>query len=69
LKNSNPGVSPLPYPVINAARQVIVFIAGEAKAEIVRDITAGSVNGITGTTACPKQAITTGLWITAAAAK
>jgi 6-phosphogluconolactonase len=26
------------YPMINAARQVIIFIAGEAKADIVRDI-------------------------------
>jgi 6-phosphogluconolactonase len=34
------------YPVINAARQVIVFIAGEAKADIVRDITTGSVQGL-----------------------
>lgn len=34
------------YPVINAARQVIVFIAGEAKAEIVRDITTDQVQGL-----------------------
>lgn len=36
----------LTYPVINAARQVIVFIAGEAKAEIVRDITTEAVTGL-----------------------
>src|SRR5690606_32978195 len=36
----------LTYPVINAARQVIVFIAGEAKADIVRDITTGAVTGL-----------------------
>lgn len=34
------------YPVINAARQVIVFIGGEAKAPIVRDITADAVAGL-----------------------
>jgi 6-phosphogluconolactonase len=34
------------YPVINAARQVIVFIAGEAKAEIVKDITTEAVSGL-----------------------
>jgi len=34
------------YPVINAARQVIVFIAGEAKAEIVKDITTDAVAGL-----------------------
>ncbi|MDF1588406.1 MAG: 6-phosphogluconolactonase [Gammaproteobacteria bacterium] len=34
------------YPVINAARQVIVFIAGEAKADIVKDITTGAVQGL-----------------------
>jgi 6-phosphogluconolactonase len=34
------------YPVINAARQVIVFIGGEAKAAIVRDITADAVAGL-----------------------
>lgn len=34
------------YPVINAARQVIVFICGEAKAAIVRDITADAVAGL-----------------------
>jgi 6-phosphogluconolactonase len=34
------------YPVINAARQVIVFIAGEAKAEIVRNITTDAVSGL-----------------------
>ena len=34
------------YPVINAARQVIVFIAGEAKAAIVKDITTESVTGL-----------------------
>nr|WP_245652008.1 6-phosphogluconolactonase [Methylophaga muralis] len=36
----------LTYPVINSARQVIVFIAGESKAEIVRDITSESVRGL-----------------------
>jgi 6-phosphogluconolactonase len=36
----------LTYPVINAARQVIVFISGEAKAEIVRDITTDAVSGL-----------------------
>lgn len=36
----------LTYPVINAARQVIVFIAGDSKAEIVRDITSGAVTGL-----------------------
>ncbi len=34
------------YPVINAARQVIVFIAGEAKAAIVSDITNETVTGL-----------------------
>lgn len=34
------------YPVINAARQVIVFIAGEAKAEIVHDITTDAITGL-----------------------
>ena len=34
------------YPVINAARQVIVFIAGEAKAEIVNDISTEVVSGL-----------------------
>ena len=34
------------YPVINAARQVIVFISGEAKADIVRDITTAAVTGL-----------------------
>jgi 6-phosphogluconolactonase len=34
------------YPVINAARQVIVFIAGEAKAAIVNDITNNAVQGL-----------------------
>ncbi len=34
------------YPVINSARQVIVFIAGEAKAAIVRDITSDAVSGL-----------------------
>tara|TARA_R110002111_G_scaffold193148_5_gene259263 strand:- start:589 stop:1299 length:711 start_codon:yes stop_codon:yes gene_type:complete len=34
------------YPVINAARQVIVFIAGEAKAAIVNDITQNVVVGL-----------------------
>lgn len=34
------------YPVINAARQVIVFIAGEAKAAIVNDITTNAVSGL-----------------------
>lgn len=34
------------YPVINAARQVIVFIAGEAKAAIVNDITSDAVSGL-----------------------
>ncbi len=36
----------LTYPTINAARQVIVFIAGEAKADIVRDITTEAVHGL-----------------------
>lgn len=36
----------LTYPVINAARQVIVFIAGEAKAAIVNDITTDVVSGL-----------------------
>jgi len=34
------------YPVINAALQVIVFIAGEAKAAIVSDITSDAVSGL-----------------------
>jgi 6-phosphogluconolactonase len=34
------------YSTINAARQVIVFIAGEAKAAIVHDITKGVVQGL-----------------------
>jgi 6-phosphogluconolactonase len=34
------------YPSINAARQVIVFIAGEAKAPIVKDITTDAVQGL-----------------------
>lgn len=34
------------YPVINAARQVIIFIAGEAKADIVRDISNDLVSGL-----------------------
>lgn len=34
------------YPVINAARQVIVFIGGEAKAAIVKDITTDAVQGL-----------------------
>ncbi|PHS70570.1 MAG: 6-phosphogluconolactonase [Methylophaga sp.] len=34
------------YPVINAARQVIVFIAGEAKADIVKEITTNAVQGL-----------------------
>jgi len=34
------------YPTINAARQVIVFIAGEAKAAIVKDITTEAVTGL-----------------------
>ncbi|MBE0438512.1 MAG: 6-phosphogluconolactonase [Gammaproteobacteria bacterium] len=34
------------YPVINTARQVIVFIAGQAKADIVKDITTGAVQGL-----------------------
>lgn len=34
------------YPTINAARQVIVFIAGEAKADIVHDITTDAVHGL-----------------------
>ena len=36
----------LTYPVINSARQVIVFIAGEAKADIVKDITSEAVSGL-----------------------
>ncbi len=36
----------LTYPVINAARQVIVFIAGAGKADIVRDITTEAVSGL-----------------------
>ena len=34
------------YPTINAARQVIVFIGGEAKAAIVKDITTDAVSGL-----------------------
>ncbi|MFW5451129.1 MAG: 6-phosphogluconolactonase [Methylophagaceae bacterium] len=34
------------YPVINAARQVIVFIGGQAKAPIVSDITNDAVQGL-----------------------
>jgi 6-phosphogluconolactonase len=34
------------YPVINAAKQVIVFIAGEAKAAIVNDIMTDAVEGL-----------------------
>jgi 6-phosphogluconolactonase len=34
------------YSVINAARQVIVFIAGDAKADIVKDITTDAVVGL-----------------------
>jgi 6-phosphogluconolactonase len=34
------------YPTINAARQVIVFIGGEAKAPIVSDITNDVVRGL-----------------------
>jgi len=34
------------YPTINAARQVIVFIAGEAKAAIVNDILTEAVQGL-----------------------
>ncbi len=34
------------YSVINAARQVIVFIGGEAKAAIVKDITTDAVQGL-----------------------
>ena len=34
------------YPVINAARQVIVFIAGDAKAAIVKDITTDAVQDL-----------------------
>lgn len=36
----------LTYPVINAARQVIVFIAGAAKADIVSEITAGNATDL-----------------------
>lgn len=36
----------LTYPVINAARKVIVFIAGEAKAAIVNDITGNIVQDL-----------------------
>lgn len=36
----------LTYPVINAARQVIVFIAGAAKADIVSDISSDAVSGL-----------------------
>lgn len=34
------------YPTINAAKQVIVFIGGEAKAPIVKDITTDAVAGL-----------------------
>ncbi len=34
------------YPTINAARQVIVFISGETKAAIVKDITTDAVQGL-----------------------
>ncbi|HDZ15909.1 MAG TPA: 6-phosphogluconolactonase [Methylophaga aminisulfidivorans] len=34
------------YPVINSARQVIVFISGEAKAAIVNDITNETISGL-----------------------
>ena len=34
------------YPVLNSARQVIVFIAGEAKAEIVQQITTEATTGL-----------------------
>jgi len=34
------------YPTINAARQVIVFIGGAAKADIVKDITTDAVEGL-----------------------
>jgi len=34
------------YPTINAARQVIVFIGGAAKAAIVKDITTDAVQGL-----------------------
>lgn len=34
------------YPTINSARQVILLIAGAAKAEIVRDITTDAVTGL-----------------------
>lgn len=34
------------YPVINSARQVIVFISGEAKATIVNDITNETITGL-----------------------
>jgi 6-phosphogluconolactonase len=34
------------YPTINAARQVIVFIAGKAKTAIVKDITTDAVKGL-----------------------
>jgi 6-phosphogluconolactonase len=34
------------YPVINAARQVIVFIAGEAKSAIVSDVMTGAIEGL-----------------------
>ncbi len=34
------------YPVINAARQVIVFIAGSAKADIVKEITTDAVSDL-----------------------
>jgi 6-phosphogluconolactonase len=36
----------LTYPIINAARQVIVFIAGETKAAIVNDINTDAVSGL-----------------------
>ena len=34
------------YPTINAAKQVVVFIGGEAKAPIVNDITTDAVEGL-----------------------
>jgi len=34
------------YPTINSARQVVVFIGGEAKAAIVKDITTDAVEGL-----------------------
>ncbi|NQY27040.1 MAG: 6-phosphogluconolactonase [Piscirickettsiaceae bacterium] len=43
------------YPTINAARQVIVFIAGEAKAAIVKDITTEAVSGLPVQRLAPKN--------------